>query len=436
MRSLSETDFDAHRSTANAIRVRFATTAAITISTALNPGDTLDGGTLAEGDLILAKDQAATEQNGIYVCAVVPYRLAYYSGRETNLTAAYDRHAGLLVTVEQGTTNADTVWQCTSNRGGTLDTTALAFTRMLAAVGAQPLDATLTALAAYNTNGFLAQTAADTFAGRTFTRGVGTHIANGDGSGIPTISLGNSGGALADPGADGFLMWDDSDTGAETKYGTLGTGLAFSGTTIVPANDLGSLEAMSGTNVIPVRTASDTYTAKNYPTTTVDNTVPRFDSTGGNLQTSGFTIDDNNHISSFGGNIVFPATQSASGNANTLDDYEEGTWTPTFTATAGTLTTITITSANYVTIGSQVTCIVDFTETNIGTASGFILFTLPFTSASPPLIQPGCAYEQAVTGTMFAVSFNSSTTVALTRYDNATSVVVNYRLWVGLVFFR
>ena len=32
--------------------------------------------------------------------------------------------------------------------------------------------------------------------------------------------------------------------------------------------------------------------------------------------------------SSSGAGISFPATQSASTNANTLDDYEEGTWTP------------------------------------------------------------------------------------------------------------
>ncbi len=30
-------------------------------------------------------------------------------------------------------------------------------------------------------------------------------------------------------------------------------------------------------------------------------------------------------------NIQFPATQVASANANNLDDYEEGTWTPAFT---------------------------------------------------------------------------------------------------------
>jgi hypothetical protein len=35
--------------------------------------------------------------------------------------------------------------------------------------------------------------------------------------------------------------------------------------------------------------------------------------------------------STSGAGITFPATQSASTNANTLDDYEEGTWTPAFT---------------------------------------------------------------------------------------------------------
>jgi hypothetical protein len=33
--------------------------------------------------------------------------------------------------------------------------------------------------------------------------------------------------------------------------------------------------------------------------------------------------------SASGSGISFPATQSASSDANTLDDYEEGTWTPT-----------------------------------------------------------------------------------------------------------
>ena len=71
---------------------------------------------------------------------------------------------------------------------------------MLTTLGGQPVDATLTSLAAYNTNGLVTQTAADTFVGRTLTGTANqVSVANGDGvSGSPTVSLPN---AITAPGS-------------------------------------------------------------------------------------------------------------------------------------------------------------------------------------------------------------------------------------------
>jgi hypothetical protein len=99
--------------------VRAATTANIAIATALNNADVLDGVTLATGDLVLVKDQSSAADNGVYEVGATPARASSF--------AAYDAHPGALISVQEGTANADTLWLCTSNKGGTLGSTALAF---------------------------------------------------------------------------------------------------------------------------------------------------------------------------------------------------------------------------------------------------------------------------------------------------------------------
>lgn len=55
------------------------------------------------------------------------------------------------------------------------------------------------------------------------------------------------------------------------------------------------------------------------------------------------------------GQIQFPATQNASANANTLDDYEEGTWTPGLTSAGSLSVTYTSRDGTYTKIGNLVT---------------------------------------------------------------------------------
>jgi len=86
-----------------------ATTANITISTALNNGDTLDGVTLSTNDRVLVKDQSTASENGIYVVGSSP-------ARASDLAAGADA-AGFFTFVEQGTVNADNGFVCTSNKG-------------------------------------------------------------------------------------------------------------------------------------------------------------------------------------------------------------------------------------------------------------------------------------------------------------------------------
>lgn len=98
---------------------RGATTANITISTALNNGDTLDGLTLATNDRILVKDQSAPAENGIYVVGVVP-------ARATDADT-YNEHVNLIVNVTAGTANANLSFRSTAASGGTINVTAITF---------------------------------------------------------------------------------------------------------------------------------------------------------------------------------------------------------------------------------------------------------------------------------------------------------------------
>ena len=85
--------------------------------------------------------------------------------------------------------------------------------------------------------------------------------------------------------------------------------------------------------------------------------------------------------STSGAGITFPATQSASTDANTLDDYEEGTWTPTITGDGGGgAATYSVRTGTYTKVGNQINAYFRIILTARGTPSGAaVLSGLPFT---------------------------------------------------------
>jgi hypothetical protein len=82
--------------------------------------------------------------------------------------------------------------------------------------------------------------------------------------------------------------------------------------------------------------------------------------------------------------IKFQATQSASSDENTLDDYEEGSWTPSLSS-SGTLPTVSgyaNRTGSYTKVGNVViaTCYLRATLSNAGTGEA-IITGLPFSNA-------------------------------------------------------
>jgi len=100
-----------------------ATTANITLASAVENGDTLDGVTLATGNRILVKNQTTKSENGIYVVAAsgAPTRAADYN-------SAGEVDAGDFIFVEAGTTNGKTGWVQT-NTVTTVGTDNIEFTQ-------------------------------------------------------------------------------------------------------------------------------------------------------------------------------------------------------------------------------------------------------------------------------------------------------------------
>jgi hypothetical protein len=141
--------------------------------------------------------------------------------------------------------------------------------------------------------------------------------------------------------------------------------------------------------------------------------------------------------SASGAGLTFPATQSASTDANTLDDYEEGVFIVTFTpSTSGTITlSNTYKTLSYTKVGRVVTVsgelLVTSSSTPIG--SSVSIGNLPFAvatgfefSAASPILDLG-------TGT-YAPARVIATTNYIDLRVNASTIGTNYNIIVGFSY--
>ena len=220
---------------------RVATTAALTVtatsSTLTNAGTlaaiSIDGIALSVGDRVLVKDQATTNQNGIYtVTTVGTVSVAWVLTRATD-SDTWNDLVGAHTAIEQGTANDDTFWMSKTARGGTLGTTAIIWQLVS--------NAQLAAVGNLATNGLITRTAANTVTARSIAvSGTGLSVTNADGvSGNPTVTSNATNANTAST----IVARDGS---GNFSAGTLTlTGLTFSGN--IDTTSTGYIDLPAGT---------------------------------------------------------------------------------------------------------------------------------------------------------------------------------------------
>lgn len=128
-----------------------------------------------------------------------------------------------------------------------------------------------------------------------------------------------------------------------------------------------------------------------------------------------------------GSGITFPATQSASTDVNTLDDYEEGSWTPRISKSgAGEITSPTSAFGRYVKIG-QVVWVHFYFYKSSGSAAGageWNVDNLPFTAGTASYVVLPSGYTE-INSTQASGTLRwqpNPSTVQLILYSNGASL--------------
>jgi hypothetical protein len=201
-----------------------------------------------------------------------------------------------------------------------------------------------------------------------------------------------------------------------------------SGTTALTIDTSQRAAFVAGTAAAPaITTTGDTDTGIFFPaadtiaSSTNGTERMRIDSSG-NLLVGLTSATANGGILQVSNGITFPATQSAASNANTLDDYEEGTWTPA--DASGASLSFTSVTATYTKVGKIVTVIAKLTYPSTASASTASISGLPFAAGNIAqflLANNGTNTNGAGQGLVAA----TSTTMSFIAQNNAAKTNAN-----------
>ena len=274
----SLTDAEKYVNTTNPkLSCKVATTTNITLSGT----QTIDGISISENERILVKDQSTGSENGIYICSTGDWF------RSTDMNSSSTCRPNSFVFIEEGTSNADKLFQLTTNSDIVIDTTSLTFTEFSSGGGGGGGEGDIDGVTA------------------------GSGLTGGGSSGTVTLNVGSGDGITAN--ADEIIITPAQTTITSVKNASLEIGRDDDNKIKFSTDNQIIFEVDSGDNII-FKTGGEIEAASLDISGDVD--------IDGTLEADAITVDGNSLSSVIQGTTVNNATTSAVATTVTITDNE------------------------------------------------------------------------------------------------------------------